>query len=79
MDVSISFDDGIHWSPAKLDRQAGKYAWRRFRYAWTPPKPGAYRIMSCATNQKGETQTPTQWNRSGYQRNVIDPLDVTVV
>src|SRR5262249_35212853 len=30
--VEISFDDGRTWSPAKLDAQAGKYAWRRFRF-----------------------------------------------
>jgi hypothetical protein len=26
----------------------------------------------------GETQTVSQWNRSGYARNVIESLEVTV-
>jgi len=32
-----------------------------------------------ATNTAGETQTTGMWNRSGYQRNVIEQLDVNVV
>ena len=32
--------------------------------------------MSKATNAKGETQVTQQWNRSGYQRNVIEHVDV---
>ena len=29
--------------------------------------------------KEGETQTTQQWNRSGYQRNVIEHLDVKVM
>ena len=35
--------------------------------------------MVRATNSAGETQRTAQWNRSGYQRDVIEHLDVEVV
>jgi hypothetical protein len=34
--------------------------------------------MARATNADGQTQTDAQWNRSGYARNVIESVDVTV-
>ena len=46
---------------------------------WTPAAPGEYGLMSRATNGKGESQVERQWNRSGYQRNVIERVDVTVL
>jgi sulfite dehydrogenase len=75
--VEVSADGGKTWSEAKLDRELGKYAWRRFRFPWTP-STGTHRLMCKATNAAGETQVTEQWNRSGYQRNVIEQLDVTV-
>jgi hypothetical protein len=34
--------------------------------------------MARATNAAGRTQTTQQWNKSGYQRNVIEHVDVEV-
>ena len=76
--VEVSTDGGRTWTDAKLDAQAGKYAWRRFRHAWTPAAADHATILSRATNAKGETQTTSLWNRSGYQRNVVDGVSVTV-
>ncbi len=76
--VEVSTDGGKTWADAKLDEQSGRFAWRRFHLDWEPPAVGAYRIMSRATNAKGETQTTTQWNHSGYQRNLIEHVDITV-
>jgi hypothetical protein len=76
--VEVSTDGGKTWTDSKLDPQAGKYAWRRFRHSWTPAAAGNVRILSRATNAKGETQTTSLWNRSGYQRNVIEGVDVVV-
>ena len=42
------------------------------------PGPGQHRLMARATNNAGETQTTAQWNRSGYARNVIESVEVTV-
>jgi len=35
-------------------------------------------LMARATNAAGETQTTAQWNRSGYARNVVESVEVTV-
>jgi DMSO/TMAO reductase YedYZ molybdopterin-dependent catalytic subunit len=75
--VEVSTDGGKTWSDAKLDAQSGKYAWRRWRFEWTATA-GQHRVMARATNAAGETQTLSQWNRSGYARNVIEYVDVTV-
>jgi len=77
--VEVSTDGGMSWSEAGLDKQLGKYSWRRWRMNWQPKSVGTYRLMCKATNSKGETQTTRQWNRSGYQRNVIEQLDVKVM
>ena len=76
--VEISTDGGATWADAKLDPQASKYAWRRFRSSWMPTAAGDVRILSRATNAKGETQTTSLWNRSGYQRNVVEGVDIVV-
>ena len=77
--VELSLDGGRTWRDAQLDSELGKYAWRRWRFHWQPEAAGAYRLMARATNGAGQTQTMQQWNRSGYQRNVIEHVDVTVV
>jgi DMSO/TMAO reductase YedYZ molybdopterin-dependent catalytic subunit len=76
--VEVSTDGGKSWQDAKLDPSLGKYAWRRWRYQWKPPQAGTFRLMARATNAAGRTQTTQQWNRSGYQRNVIEHVDVVV-
>jgi len=77
--VEVSTDGGKTWTEAKLDRDLGKYSWRRWRYAWKPEAAGAYKILSRATNNAGEGQTTSQWNRSGYSRNVIESLELNVI
>jgi sulfite dehydrogenase len=76
--VEVSADGGKTWAEAKLDKELGKYSWRRWRHQWTPAAAGKYRLMVRATNAAGEGQTLTQWNRSGYARNVVESVDVTV-
>jgi len=75
--VEVSTDGGKTWAGAKLDAEIGKYSWRRWRFNWTPPR-GAHRLTARATNAAGEAQQTAQWNRSGYARNVIESVDVTV-
>lgn len=74
--VEISTDGGKSWSAAKLDKDLGRYSWRRWRLNWTPSR-GQHTIMARATNNAGQTQTTSQWNRSGYGRNVIEFVEVT--
>jgi hypothetical protein len=76
--VEVSVDGGQTWSDARLDPEISRYSWRRWRINWTPERAGRYRLMCRASNAAGEKQTTHQWNRSGYQRNVIEQLDVTV-
>ena len=76
--VELSLDSGKTWTETKLNPEISKYSWRRWKYNWTPNTKGEYHLKVKATNNKGDTQTISQWNRSGYQRNVIEQLDVTV-
>ncbi len=76
--VEITIDDGKTWQATSLDPEIGKYAWRRWRYHWTPKNRGDYSFKIKATNTTGETQPDHQWNRSGYQRNEIENLQLTV-
>ena len=77
--VELSKDGGKTWSDASLGEDLGKYSWRRWRADWTPQAAGSCQLLVRATSQDGQTQPATQWNRSGYQRDVIEHLDVTVV
>jgi len=76
VEVSV---DGKTWADARLDPEIGKYSWRRWRYKWTPATPGVVTLMARATNVAGQTQRPEQnWNRSGYARNLIESVGVTI-
>ncbi len=77
--VEVSLDGGATWTNTVLDPSIGTYSWRRWRLTWRPVAAGTVRLMARASNQAGETQVTAQWNRSGYARNVIEHLDVTVV
>jgi len=77
--VEVSKDGGQSWSDATLGPDLGKFSWRGWRAEWTPPAKGTYRLMVRATTDSGETQEAAQWNRSGYQRDVIEHQDVVVV
>ena len=77
--VEISQDGGQTWRDATLGENLGKYSWRGWQASWTPASKGSYRLMVRATNGAGETQPIAQWNRSGYQRDVIEHLDAVVL
>ncbi|HWE03077.1 MAG TPA: molybdopterin-dependent oxidoreductase [Tepidisphaeraceae bacterium] len=75
--VDISVDGGKNWSPARLGEDLGKYSWRRFNFPLRGK--GRLTVMARATSNSGQTQRATQnWNRSGYARNIIETIDVTV-
>jgi sulfite dehydrogenase (cytochrome) subunit A len=78
--VDLSFDAGQTWQATSLDSgSAGLYSWRRWRYAWRPSRPGVHEIMVRATNNVGDTQPTCLWNKSGYMRNVVERIEVTVL
>jgi DMSO/TMAO reductase YedYZ molybdopterin-dependent catalytic subunit len=76
--VEVSTDDGKTWSEATLGGDLGKYSWRQWSARWTPPVKGSYRLQVCAINNDGQQQVTSQWNRSGYQRDVIEHVEVVV-
>jgi sulfite oxidase len=77
--VDVSTDFGRSWTAASLDPDKARYAWRRFRYVWTPNKRGSFVVMSRATDSQGRTQplVPT-WNPAGYLYNVVDKVRIDV-
>jgi len=76
--VEVSNDGGHSWQLASLDPVISKYSWRRWRFHFKPEKPGTYQLKVKATNSLGETQPEHHWNRSGYMRNEIEILELTV-
>src|SRR6516164_2919979 len=74
--VEVSTDDGKSWSNATLGNDLGKYSWRRWSAKWTPQAKGPYRLLVKATTNDGQQQVPSQWNRSGYQRDGIEHVEV---
>ncbi len=76
--VEISFNAGQTWEAASLDPDLGKYSWRRWRYTFKPLAAGKFTVTCRATNNAGETQSTSQWNRSGYARNVLETMNLTV-
>jgi len=77
--VEVSTDGGETWTEASLGPDLGRYSWRRWWADWKPTSKGSHRLMVRAINGNGEAQHTSQWNRSGYQRNVIEQLDITVL
>ena len=78
--VDVSTDSGATWQPAQLGgMEQLHYAWRLWSYSWNVPKPGAYTIMSRATDTQGRMQPDSvRWNPSGYLINVVDWVQIHV-
>ena len=77
--VEVSFDSGETWQSAKLGKEKSRYAWRPWSYSWNAAKPGAYTVVSRATDTSGRVQPDSvAWNPSGYLINVVDRVQVNV-
>jgi DMSO/TMAO reductase YedYZ molybdopterin-dependent catalytic subunit len=76
--VEISRDNGATWRDAALERDYGKYGFRRWNARFDVP-PGPYTIAVRATANDGAMQQGTPiWNPSGYLRTSIETYKVTV-
>jgi hypothetical protein len=76
--VDVSTDGGTTWRDAALERDYGKYSFRRWNTRLAVG-PGAYTIAVRATANDGATQVPAPiWNPSGYLRSAIETYKVTV-
>jgi DMSO/TMAO reductase YedYZ molybdopterin-dependent catalytic subunit len=75
--VEISTDGGGTWHEAELGQDVGRFAFRIFRHAFTPQRPGRYQVLAKASNNVGQTQAEKLiFNPAGYHNNVVRPLTV---
>jgi DMSO/TMAO reductase YedYZ molybdopterin-dependent catalytic subunit len=78
--VEVSADGGRTWSDAKLGRDEGPYSFRQWTAKIAMPDAGDATLAVRCTNTKGEVQPDTpNWNPSGFMRNVVERLPVTVI
>ncbi|DAB29901.1 MAG TPA: sulfite:cytochrome C oxidoreductase subunit A [Sulfurimonas sp. UBA12504] len=80
-DVLISTDGGKNWKQALL-KDADRYAFREFRFAYKPTTYGKVTIMAKAINRLGAEQPFAQdvkWNHGGYKYNGIDSVTIEVI
>jgi hypothetical protein len=78
--VEISTDGGDTWREAELGEDVGRFAFRVFRFAFMPPRPGRYQVLARASNTIGQTQAEKLiFNPAGYNNNVVRPLTVNAV
>ena len=72
-EVAFSADGGATWHAAKLGKDLGRYSFREWSAAFTPPRAGNYDLKVRAINRIGQSQPMTAlWNPMGYMRNVVE-------
>jgi DMSO/TMAO reductase YedYZ molybdopterin-dependent catalytic subunit len=78
--VEVSTDDGATWQDAHLDPpELGRWAWRRWSYAWSAAEPGRHVLACRARDEAGNAQaTEPRWNVGGYANNDVQRVVVTV-
>ena len=77
--VDLSTDGGKRWTATKLDRDEGRYSFRRWSSSSLLPVGDAAIMVRC-TNANGLAQPATpNWNPSGFMRNVIETTRLRVV
>jgi len=80
-EVLVSIDGGTNWTSAQLDKELGKYAFRKWTYHFNAIRSGEMTLMSRAVNRLGETQPLPEnheWNPAGYQWNAADRVTIHV-
>ncbi len=78
--VEVSTDGGKSWNTANLLGEPVPFSWRLWEYNWqTPARPGAFRLMSRATDSRGRTQGDRHdQDKLAYMINHTLPIDVEV-
>lgn len=69
--VDVSLDDGGTWEPALLKPPISRWSWTQWGFAWTPARPGSYRLRCRATDgtetlQDRVERPPHPSGASGY-------------
>jgi len=76
--VDVSTDGGATWSPAELEPEEGRWAWRGWRFRWQA-EPGQHVLCSRARDEQGNEQpVDPPWNLGGYANNAVQTVSVTV-
>lgn len=78
--VEVSVDGGDSWSPAKLDKPVGKWAWVGWSFTWENVTPGEYLLQCRATDSEGNTAKDDDFARDYYAMDNTMPhmVDVNV-
>jgi hypothetical protein len=77
--VDFSADGGKSWRQAQLGKDEGKYSFRKWQISFTPPDRGEHVLMVRSTSNSGEAQPDkSNWNPSGFMRNVIEQTPVVI-
>jgi DMSO/TMAO reductase YedYZ molybdopterin-dependent catalytic subunit len=78
--VDFSSDGGKTWRSAELDKDEGKYSFRRWQTPLSFADRGDRVLTVRCTSTAGEMQTDIpNWNPAGFMRNVIEQTNVVVV
>jgi DMSO/TMAO reductase YedYZ molybdopterin-dependent catalytic subunit len=77
--VQLSIDEGRTWLPVQLGTDYGKYSFRQWQAIVRFPRPGPQTLMVRASDSSGQFQPlAANWNGSGFMRNVIETVHVSV-
>ena len=75
--VDLSIDNGKTWQASQLSKDEGKYSFRQWEARLTLPAKSNYTLMVRCTNSDGVAQpAQSNWNPSGFMRNVIEAIHV---
>jgi DMSO/TMAO reductase YedYZ molybdopterin-dependent catalytic subunit len=78
-EVLFSGDGGKSWQSAELGDDLGRFSFREWKLVYTPSQAGAAEWKCRAINRLGESQPMEPlWNPSGYMRNVVETVKVTI-
>ncbi|WP_454648088.1 molybdopterin-dependent oxidoreductase [Bradyrhizobium liaoningense] len=78
--VELSMDDGRTWQPATLGEDHGKYSFRRWQVDIPELMKGGHALMVRCTNTAGDIQpAASNWNTSGFMRNVVETVQLTAI
>jgi DMSO/TMAO reductase YedYZ molybdopterin-dependent catalytic subunit len=77
--VDLSSDGGKNWQATTLGKDEGKFSFRQWQAPVDLLAAGSYTLMVRCTNTGGVTQPDeTNWNPSGFMRNVIETTPIVV-
>ena len=70
--VEVSVDEGKTWLTASVQEPISEYSWQQWNIEWIPSGIGKYKLLSRATDTKGNQQPmEPNWNSMGYEINDV--------